>query len=360
MTGWGKERTFELPKHLDKFLAILSRRYKDQGNESLLKLVVNASPQIDVKVTYDGWNGGQSGHRIRLLSPESLFHEVMERKHDLEGVLCKDLNKLAEVPGEFFADVVITLDEEPAPADWREKSGVLLAAPPSLAKSSESDEFRLWGSGRPRVFLSHRAEQKVTATAMKDELGNLGAAAFVAHEDIEPTKEWQTEIERALGSMDVLVALLTKGFRQSYWTNQEIGVAIGRGIPVISIRLGEDPAGFIGKHQALPGDLERPNRMATALFARMLENLGLENQILPTLVERWEQADGFSTGIQVMAVLKNLSAIPDALMARLEKAYQMNKQLYGSGFVTREFPAFVARMKAAAAGTLKGREAKSG
>jgi len=37
--------------------------------------------------------------------------------------------------------------------------------------------------------------------------------------------------------MDVLVAILTTGFRESHWTNQEIGVAIGRGVPVISVRL---------------------------------------------------------------------------------------------------------------------------
>jgi nucleoside 2-deoxyribosyltransferase len=346
MNAWAKERTFELPKNLEKYLAILSRRYKGQGNETLLKIVVNAKPEVDVGVDYDNWNGGQSGHRVRLQVPESLFHEVMEAKNDFAKALCKDLNALAEVPDEYFAEVVITLDEEPVAADWREKSGALLAAQPSLAKSSESDDGRLWGAGRPRIFLSHRAEQKKTATTVKEELGKLGAAAFVAHEDIEPTKEWQTEIERALGSMDVLVAILTTGFRESHWTNQEIGVAIGRGIPVISIRLGEDPAGFIGKHQALPGDLEHPNRMATALFARMLENLGLVKQILPALVERWEQSDSFSSSNQVMAVLKNLSTVPGELMARLEKAYKANKQLYGSGFVAREFPAFVARIKA--------------
>ena len=346
MSGESTEEHFKLPKKLEKFLAILSRRYKGQGNETFLKIVVNAKPEVDVGVDYDNWNGGQSGHRVRLQVPESLFHEVMEAKNDFAKALCKDLNALAEIPDEYFAEVVFTLDEEPVAADWREKSGALLAAQPSLAKSSESDDGRLWGTGRPRIFLSHRAEQKKTATTVKEELGKLGAAAFVAHEDIEPTKEWQTEIERALGSMDVLVAILTTGFRESHWTNQEIGVAIGRGVPVISVRLGEDPVGFVGKHQALPGDVEHPNRIATALFARMLENLGLVKQILPALVERWEQSDSFSASNQVMAVLKNLSAVPDALIARLEKAYQTNGQVHGSGFVRREFPAFVARMKA--------------
>jgi hypothetical protein len=105
MTGWGEERTFELPKQLERFLAILSRRYKKEGREALLRVVVNARPEIDVGAEYDNWNGGQHGHRLRLQVPEALFHEVMESRYDLEKDLCKDLNRLADVPNEFFAEV---------------------------------------------------------------------------------------------------------------------------------------------------------------------------------------------------------------------------------------------------------------
>lgn len=347
--GWGETPTFELPEKLERFLAILSRRYKNEGREALLRVVVNAKPEINVGAEYDNWNGGQYGHGVRLQVPELLFHEVMETRYDLEKELCKDLNRLADVPNESFAEVVFTLAEEPVPADWREMSGALLVSRPSLAASSPPEENRLWGSNRPRVFLSHRAEEKRMATGLKTEIENLGASAFVAHEDIEPTKEWQTEIERALGTMDVLVAMVTEGFHASHWANQEIGVAIGRGIPVISIRLGEDPAGFIAKHQALPGDPKNLNRTASALLARMLENLGLERLILPALLTRWEQVDGFSKANQIMAVLMALSSVPEGVLVRLEKAYQANDQLHRSAFVNREFPVFIGRMRAGAA-----------
>ncbi len=98
--------------------------------------------------------------------------------------------------------------------------------------------------------------------------------------------------------------------------------------------------------QAVPGDMAHRERMATEVFARMLRRLRIEKQILPSLVQRWERVDNFTTTIRLMAVFKNLSAIPDALLGRLEKAYQTNDQLYGSGFVTRELPVFVGRMKA--------------
>ena len=66
-----------------------------------------------------------------------------------------------------------------------------------------------------------------------------------------PQKAWQDEIENALFSMDAFVALMTPEFHDSLWTDQEVGVAIGRGVPIIAIKLGTNPYGFIGKFQAL-------------------------------------------------------------------------------------------------------------
>lgn len=51
--------------------------------------------------------------------------------------------------------------------------------------------------------------------------------------------------------MDALVAVHTPGFSKSVWTQQEIGFALGRGVKVISFKMGEDPTGFISKRQAL-------------------------------------------------------------------------------------------------------------
>ncbi len=112
---------------------------------------------------------------------------------------------------------------------------------------------QLWGEGLLRVFISHKAEDKVLAKNIKGSFRVYGIASFVAHEDIVPMHEWQTEIERALFSMDLLVALLTEKFSESNWTDQEIGVAIGREVPVIPVRMGKDPYGFIGKYQAIRG-----------------------------------------------------------------------------------------------------------
>ena len=51
--------------------------------------------------------------------------------------------------------------------------------------------------------------------------------------------------------MDAFLAIHTVGFSKSFWTQQEIGFAVGRGVKVISFQMGEDPTGFISKQQAL-------------------------------------------------------------------------------------------------------------
>lgn len=109
-----------------------------------------------------------------------------------------------------------------------------------------------------RLFISHISKDKAIATRLKSSLARYDIAGFVAHEDIHPTLAWQDEIERGLQTMEAMIAVHTPGFSASIWTQQEVGYALGRGITIISFKMGEDPTGFIGKHQALP----RRNRTA--------------------------------------------------------------------------------------------------
>jgi len=95
-----------------------------------------------------------------------------------------------------------------------------------------------------RLFISHISKDKDKATRLKNCLRPFAISGFVAHEDIHPTLEWQKEIERALYAMDAFVAIHTVGFSKSFWTQQEVGFAVGRGVKIISLKMGEDPTGF--------------------------------------------------------------------------------------------------------------------
>jgi hypothetical protein len=134
---------------------------------------------------------------------------------------------------------------------------------------------RNWPDGSKfRLFISHLSDAKDKATRLRDCLVPYHISGFVAHQDIHPTAEWQVEIERALSSMDAFLAIHTKAFSKSFWTQQEIGFAVARGVKIISFKMGEDPTGFISKHQALP----RLNRSAEEI-AKEVNSLLLRDHL---------------------------------------------------------------------------------
>ena len=132
-----------------------------------------------------------------------------------------------------------------------------------------------------RLFISHISQHKAKAVRLKACLAPYGILGFVAHEDIEPTLEWQTEIERALCHMDAFIAVLTAGFSKSSWTQQEVGFAVGRGTKVISFKMGEDPTGFISKQQALA----RRDRSAEEIAKEIHALLASDNATKDRLAE---------------------------------------------------------------------------
>src|ERR1700710_268345 len=97
-------------------------------------------------------------------------------------------------------------------------------------------EPKFWIKGCFKVFISHLSAQQAFAGQLQNELRDFGLSCFVAHKDVEPTTEWQTEIETALATADSMVALLHPDFHKSKWTDQEIGYAMGRDIPIFAVK----------------------------------------------------------------------------------------------------------------------------
>ena len=148
---------------------------------------------------------------------------------------------------------------------------------------------RNWiGATDLRLFISHISKDKDKATRLKDCLARFAISGFVAHEDILPTLEWQSEIERALYSMHAFIAIHTPGFSASYWTQQEIGFAVGRGTKIVSLKMGEDPTGFISKHQALA----RRQRTAEQIAQEIDSILSADERTAPVLLDA-KKAKGF-------------------------------------------------------------------
>jgi hypothetical protein len=317
-------RKFQLPPKVDSYLAILNRLYERQKKTLLQEIVVNGTVSVHEGWDYDNWNGGTYGHAITLTVPEDIYLRVMEADKDVRNQINTDLNKLHNEQNENFSVVFIEMETKPD-EKWREKSGVYR---PRMAASSipGEDLRRIWGNLHIRVFLSHKSSVKKDTSKLKQSLSKFGIAAFVAHEDIEPTEEWMREIERALFSMDALVALLSDNYHESNWTDQEVGVAIGRGVPLISIRLGMDPYGLMGKGQGLGGCIwSDTDDMASKIFHILVKKLSDKSRLFQSALSVYARSRGFEESAWN---IKHLLSIFETLTAeqvdQLIKAYQSN------------------------------------
>lgn len=123
-----------------------------------------------------------------------------------------------------------------------------------------------------RLFVSHISGDKDKAKRLRQCLEPYAISAFVAHEDIHPTREWEQEIERALRSMDGFLAMHTKGFSASAWTQQETGFAVCRRVKVISFKMGEDPTGFLARRQALLRNARTAEEIAAEIDGLLTED----------------------------------------------------------------------------------------
>jgi hypothetical protein len=177
------------------------------------------------------------------------------------------------------------------------------------------DLQHLWGNGPVRAFISHVSAHKELAHDLKQHLSTLGVASFVAHDDIEPMKAWESEIEKALLSMHVLLALMSADFRNSKWTDQEVGVAVGRGVRVVAFRMGTDPYGFIGRYQAFSVGNE-PSRMASEVFRYWLRGNDPNVEAVDAYIQAVSGAENFATSNRLAAYL---DCIPQ-LSANQERA----------------------------------------
>lgn len=320
------EQEFQLPKRVDSHLATLNRLYEQAGETTLREIVVNAVVSIDEGRDYDNWNGGIYGHAITLTVPEDTFLLAMDKKEDLQSRIATDLNGLHNCQNEHVSMVFIEMNPQEDDR-WREESGVYRR--PLAAAHVPGDSLqRIWGPNHVRVFLCHKATFKVETISLKEALARCGIAAFVAHEDIEPTQEWQREIERALFSMDALVALLTKDFSKSNWTDQEVGVAIGRGVPLIGVRLGCDPYGLMGKAQGLGGcNWADTNNIAIKVFQLLVQRLADKSRLFECALAAFAASASFEeSGWNVEHLLSSFESLTSQQVERIMTAYRDNSQ----------------------------------
>lgn len=274
-----------------------------KADESLRRALANGTPEL-IETQYDNWNGGTRYYTLAIRVPIAAYAAIENRLESIEESLAASVEKLQRsATHDFITKVVIEPSGEPA--------GVSVA-----------EESRFWIPGHFRLFISHLSAKKVAAANLKNALHKFGISSFVAHEDIEPTREWQREIELALFTMDALAAIYTEGFRDSNWTDQEVGVAIGRGVVLVPIRNGIDPYGLAGKIQGIQGHGRSVGEVAHAVFDTLLRNERTSHRLISCLTEQMVLSPTPQDAISRVSLLNSAPTVPSEHLKRIVQNIQ--------------------------------------
>jgi hypothetical protein len=177
---------------------------------------------------------------------------------------------------------------------------------PQAAKTAD-----FWISGYLRMFVSHLSTNKDRMSALKSGLANWGVSAFVAHEDIQASREWREEVEVGLDTMDVLVAVVEPGFKESDWCAQEVGYALGRKVDIIPLRAGLDPFGFFGKYQGISVKGKYPEQVACEIAQVLLKKPQHRDRVLQSMTKAFATL-GSNKKVELINKLDGWSVLTDA------------------------------------------------
>ena len=185
-------------------------------------------------------------------------------------------------------------------------------------------------SERFLIFLSFISAHGEYATDLKTRLERLGFDAFLSHIDTESNTIWQENIERALDACDALIALLTPGYNASVWTDQEVGWAYGRRVPVIGVRLGIDPYGFIGRLQGVTG--ESADEVVGGVIAALKRDERSKQKVDRSLAFALETSPSYAATRAIFPHIEKIESWDNDLLDSVERALKENPNVYDAHY----------------------------
>jgi len=304
----------------------LQKHYTVKEEYELKEIIDNSKIYIDIATDYDNWNGGTYGHDVFLFIPDELIGLVdLDNQEEIFKRLQQDLNKaIPEVENEYVRVVYVKAADD---SDPHYQASISFSREPQLSPQRTG----LWTENYLRVFLSHRDKHKSIAHDLANSLEPFGVSAFVAHDAIKPMKEWEQEILNGLNTMEVMIVLLTDDFHESEWANQEVGFALGKGIPIICVKVNSsDPKGFIGSKQALKATYEHIAQFASEIHKSLIREIGQEGRLKGILIESFLSSPNYMAAMERLEYLtKTTDKLTEKEFSRIVEGYSQNDQLYG-------------------------------
>jgi TIR domain len=325
------EIAFAVPAKLPAYLRRLCISYKSE-NAKFSDLLMSANTLVREGAEYDNYNGGTFGHHVVVFLHPSFFesHTIKDQER-LVKRLTDDLRTIVSgFSNEFISGVSFELIDESDPEYQRSR-------PINASVDSNYEVLQFWHKNFVRLFISHRDNHKKEAHELRDALEQYGISSFVAHDTIEPMSTWQVEIVKALQTMEVMLCFVTDDFDSSVWTNQEVGFALGRRTPIVSLKLqSKSPPGFIASEQALRGSIAEVSKSAAKVAELIAKKVGHGERIESAILEAFSQSRSFAeTEITFDRMVSFVTKLTNAEADSVVKSYNDNTQINSAFYLSK-------------------------
>lgn len=187
----------------------------------------------------------------------------------------------------------------------------------------------IWSKNSFKIYVSHVNSNKIEAILLEKELNKYGISTYLPRVNNMFVEEKLARSEEALKSCDAFVFLLDKGTKFSYKCNLEIGVAIGRGIPVLQVKLNDSKSfGMLKKYEVIEGkDYEG---IAENIFLNLVNNEGVRDLVVNSLINQFETSNSFQNARDNMSYIEKNTFWNIEFLDKLEKALNGNSEISDS------------------------------
>lgn len=305
---------------------------------------------VHENVDYDGYDGGRDGQGVTLFLPEEVLCRIPlvqqdAAQHEFVQLLGHLIPSAAR---EYIYELRFDLADE---GDVDFQKAIPFGNQPIVNPAS----LPFWKPGQIRLFISHRDAHKGGAHKLALALDTYGVSSFVAHDNILPMREWRHEILAGLQTMEVFLLFLTDDFVESLWCQQEVGYALGKGIPIVSLKLGKtDPPGFISNVQALKGSIGSPEALAPEVYKLIGKVLGIEERLQDGIVAAFVAAADFDQVRTRFDLMKaSVPSLTPAQVDMIVQGFTDNETLHRAIYLDNQYDRLVKFMKRAEGGNWK-------
>lgn len=179
------------------------------------------------------------------------------------------------------------------------------------------------------AFLSHATKDKKLAGELKEKMRPYGVNVFVAHDDLKGATKWMSELHTEINECEIFLVLLSENYHSSDFTDQELGMALSYGKPIIPICIDSTiPYGFMSQYQGIKSNPRFYN--VTKIINVIMQHSAPGQGFIDMLISGLEQSTSFNMARKYAEELSPYDNLTKEQTLKILDAYNNNSQIYNS------------------------------